>query len=189
MVLVQDAGNAQVIGGLGVLLAVVDEDGFIIGQVVLLHEQGVDLRVRFAHMHITGDHAAVKQREEIPVADFFKSVGGHVGKVVQAVSGQFQLARGLEGALVGLQDTFPFVDDRLNLKGAAAAGGVFQHDAVCRSAGKVAPVHIFPLFAAEGQCIHDLFGLFIHKTVHQKILGGKVDDDPAQIKDDVLVHS
>ena len=88
-----------------------------------------------------------------------------------------------------MQDLFPLVNDGLHLKSAAHLGGVFQHDTVGRRTGDQPGVQVLPLFAAEGQVINRVLGRFVHKIVQEKIAGVEVDDDPAQIEDDIFIHN
>ena len=188
-VFVQDSRNAQVVRGLGVLLVVVHKNALVVRQVVLLHQQRIDLRVRLEHMYIAGGNAAVKQWEKVPLFEVVHRIGRNVGKIIQPVPGQLQLAHGVDGALLGVQETFPFVNDRLHLKRAAAGGGVFQHDAVGRAARNDAAVQVLPLLAAKGQRIDDLLRLAVHEAVHQEVFGRIVDNDAAKVEDDIFIGS
>ena len=170
------------------MLVVVNEDRFIIGQVVFLHQQRVDPRVGFEQVDIAGGDAAVKQRKEIPLFDLLHGVRGNVGQVIQPIARQLQLAHRVDGVLVGFEDDLPLVDHGLYLKNASAGGCVFQHDPVGGPAGNIPPVQVLPFLTAKGQGVHDLLRLFVHKAVHQEIFGGEVDNHAAQVKDDVFIH-
>ena len=67
-------------------------------------------------------------------------------------------------------------------------GGLLQHDLIGFLAGDDAAVQILPLLAAKDDVVGLLLGAAVHEVVHQKIPGIKIDDNAAEIKNNILVH-
>jgi len=153
-----------------------------------LHHQAKNFRVGFAQVYFARGNAAVKQREKVPLADFVNHVLRNVGKVIQPVARQLQLAHRFYRALVGVQDALPFINDSLHLKGTAALSSVFQHQAVSSAAADDPAVQLFPFFAAKGQIKHFILGALVQKMIHQKIPRLKIHHNAAQIKNNVFIH-
>ena len=126
---------------------------------------------------------------KMPVmAQLVHNVRRDVRQVVQAVPGGLQLAHDLHSGLIGFQHREPLVKAGLYLKHAVGVGGLLQHDLIGFLAGDDAAVQILPLLAAKDDVVGLLLGAAVHEVVHQKILGIKIDDNAAEIKNNILVH-
>ena len=153
-----------------------------------LHQRCKNLRLRLAQVYIARGNAAVKQREPLPLAQLVHNVRRDVRQVVQAVPGGLQLAHDLHSGLFGFQHREPLVKAGLHLKHAVGVGGLLQHDLIGFLAGDDAEVQILPLLAAKDDVVGLLLGTAVHEVVHQKIPGIKIDDNAAEIKNNILVH-
>ena len=139
-------------------------------------------------MDIAGGNAAVKQREPLPLAQLVHHVGGHIRQVIQTVACTFQLAHDLHGGPFCLHHGGPLLDAGLHLKYAVGAGGVFQHELVGLLPADDAAVQIEPFLTAEHKRVGLLLGAAVHKVIHQKVLGGKIYNNAAEIKNNIFIH-
>ena len=153
-----------------------------------MHQGRVDFRFRFAQMHVAGGYTVVKQRKPFPLPQFIHNIGCHIGQVKQPVSGFFQVPHGFYCCFFGAKHGSPLFDHCLHLKHAVDVCCILQHDSVPHGAGDGTTVQILPFLAAEGQIVDHFLRVLVHKAIHQKIAGVKVNHYTTEIKDHVFIH-